>query len=90
MVMRVGCADEDDARQHADPFGAELRSGRKRRRRWERPRHGQATHAAIVDTAFAAISVGRGRGLIRDAVVAENAKLRDGFGCNLCCAKACN
>jgi hypothetical protein len=90
MVMRVGCANEGEARQRPGPFDAGLRCGRNRRRRWQGPRHGQASHAAIIDTDFAAAAVGRARRLIRDAAVAENAGRRGGFGRNLRCAKARN
>jgi len=90
MVMRVGCADEDEARQRRDSFRPRLRSGRNCRRRRQGSRHGQASRAAIVGTDFATGAAGRGRRPIRDAVVAENAGLRGGFGCYKRGAKARN
>jgi hypothetical protein len=58
MVMRIGCANEHEARQRDDTFRAGLRVRNNRGRRRQSPRHGQAAEAAIIDTDFTPGAVG--------------------------------
>lgn len=88
--MRIGCANEDEARQRDDTFRAGLRVGNNRGRRRQGPRHGQAAEAAIIDADFTLGAVGGRRRLTRVGAVAEDAaRLREGFGGNLRGGKAC-
>lgn len=58
MVMRIRCANEDEARQRDDAFRAGLRARNNRGRRRQGPRHGQAAEAAIIDADFTLGAVG--------------------------------
>lgn len=90
MIVRVGFANEGEARQRRDTYCAGLQVRDNRGRRRQGPRHGQAAEAAIVDADFALRAI-VGCRLLRSGVMAENAAgLCKRFGGNLCSAKACD
>ena len=90
MIVRVGFANEEEARQRRDAFRAGLRVRDNRGRRRQGCGHRQAAEAAIIGADFALGAVG-GRRLIRRGVMAEHAAgLCKRLGGNLRCAKACD
>jgi hypothetical protein len=87
MIVRVGFANEGEARQRRDMLRAGLQVRKNRGRRRQGPRYGQAAEAAIIDADFALRPV-VGRRLVRNGVMTENAaRLCKGSGGNLATGK---